>query len=114
MIAVQIIFQELKKVLLNDDIDFFGRMYADNKDFDVRGVAQIAPIYSIFPTEIANDLVACRNSLRDIKGCIGLQEQGLVAFTGYGHDNFNISELLERGYTKEQVVKTSVEYVLHT
>lgn len=106
--------KELKKVLLNDDIDFFGRMYADNKDFDVRGVAQIAPIYSIFPTEITNDLVACRNSLRDIKGCIGLQEQGLVAFTGYGHDNFNISELLERGYTKEQVVKTSVEYVLHT
>lgn len=106
--------KELKKVLLNDDIDFFGRMYADNKDFDVRGVAQIAPIYSIFPTEITNDLIACRNSLRDIKGCIGLQEQGLVAFTGYGHDNFNISELLERGYTKEQVVKTSVDYVLHT
>ena len=106
--------KELKKGLLNFDIDFFGRMYADNKDFDVRGVAQIAPISSIFPTEITDDLVACRNSLKDKRGCIGLQEQGLVSFVGYGHDNFNISELLERGYTKEQVVEVSVLYVLRT
>ena len=96
---------------LTFDIDLYGREYMSDSSLKVGACSQFSHAISVQDVEIVDDYFGCRSSNKDNTGFITIQEQGLVSFLCYTHYNINLSELLNRGYTKDQIIKN---IVLHT
>lgn len=93
-------------------IDIFGRMYASDEDAKTEAVSQIAPAYSVQDVTVLDDLWVCRNSLTDKRGCTTMGNNGLLSSLVYFNANLNLSEILNREYSKETVIDLAKTFTM--
>lgn len=98
------------KVIYNPNIEIslFGRMYANDKDWNVEAACQVSHAVSIQKTEFEDDTWVCRQSDMSKLGCITMGTSNIGSAIVYYSVNLNIKDLLKKYNNDVEAVKKYV------